>query len=165
MTVYPCFCKWNYFVPFYGRVLFHCIYVWHLLYSSLCRWAFMLLLCLGYWNSASMNIGVHEWKLLSCIQLFTTPWVVAHQSLCPWNFPVSEWNNEWVSNGVSGHSLLQGNLPDAGIESRSLALQADSLLSEPPGKPHRSAYILSNYGSLQIYAQEWDCWVIWKLCF
>ena len=33
------------------------------------------------------------------------------------------------------HSLLQGNLPDPGIEPRSPALQADSLLSEPPGKP------------------------------
>ena len=28
-----------------------------------------------------------------------------------------------------------GDLPDLGIEPRSPALQADSLLSEPPGKP------------------------------
>ena len=28
-----------------------------------------------------------------------------------------------------------GDLPDPGIESGSLALEADSLLSEPPGKP------------------------------
>ena len=28
-----------------------------------------------------------------------------------------------------------GDLPDLRIEPRSLALQADSLLSEPPGKP------------------------------
>ena len=28
-----------------------------------------------------------------------------------------------------------GDLPDPGVESRSLTLQADSLLSEPPGKP------------------------------
>ena len=28
-----------------------------------------------------------------------------------------------------------GDLPDPGIEPRSLALQADSLLYEPPGKP------------------------------
>ena len=32
-------------------------------------------------------------------------------------------------------SLLQGNFPDPGIELRSPALQADSLPSEPPGKP------------------------------
>ena len=29
-----------------------------------------------------------------------------------------------------------GDLPDPGIEPRSSALQADSLPSEPPGKPH-----------------------------
>ena len=32
------------------------------------------------------------------------------------------------------HALLQGNLPNPGIEPRSLALQADSSPSEPPGK-------------------------------
>ena len=37
--------------------------------------------------------------------------------------------------GVGCHFLLQGNLPDPGAESGSPALQADSLLSEPPGKP------------------------------
>ena len=31
--------------------------------------------------------------------------------------------------------LSLGGLPDPGIESGSAALQADSLLSEPPGKP------------------------------
>ena len=31
-----------------------------------------------------------------------------------------------------------GNLPDPGIEHRSPALQADSLPSEPPGKPSRT---------------------------
>ena len=49
--------------------------------------------------------------------------------------------------GSSVHGILQarilewvaipflGDLPDAGIELRPPALQADSLLSEPPGKP------------------------------
>ena len=32
------------------------------------------------------------------------------------------------------HFLLQGGLPNPGIELESPALQADSLLSEPPGK-------------------------------
>ena len=31
--------------------------------------------------------------------------------------------------------LSPGNLPDAGIEPGSPALQADSLVAEPPGKP------------------------------
>ena len=36
---------------------------------------------------------------------------------------------------MGSHFLLQGNLFDRGIEPRSLALQADSLLPEPPEKP------------------------------
>ena len=33
------------------------------------------------------------------------------------------------------YCVLQGNLPDPGMEAVSPALQADSLLSEPPKKP------------------------------
>ena len=40
------------------------------------------------------------------------------------------------NTGVGCHALLQGNLPKPGTEPRSPVLQADSLLSEPPGKPH-----------------------------
>ena len=32
-----------------------------------------------------------------------------------------------------------GDLPDPGVESRSPALQADSFMSEPPGRPKRVA--------------------------
>ena len=39
------------------------------------------------------------------------------------------------NTGVGGHALLQGILPKPGTESMSPELQADSLLSEPPGKP------------------------------
>ena len=42
------------------------------------------------------------------------------------------WNSLGKNTGVSCHSLLQGNLPDPGMEPRFLALQADSLSSEPP---------------------------------
>ena len=48
--------------------------------------------------------------------------------VCPWDSPGK-------NTGVGCHSLLQGNLPDPGIEPRSPALQADSLPSELPGKP------------------------------
>ena len=41
------------------------------------------------------------------------------------------------NTGVGCHALLQGNLPRTGIEPRSLTLQADSLPSEPPGKPYQ----------------------------
>ena len=34
MLIHPCCYKWCYFIPFYGRVIFHCIYVPHLLYQN-----------------------------------------------------------------------------------------------------------------------------------
>ena len=46
------------------------------------------------------------------------------------------------------HFLLQGNLPDPGIEPRSSALQADALTSEPPGKPDDSRVHLNEPLSL-----------------
>ena len=44
-------------------------------------------------------------------------------------------NSPGQNTGVGGRSLLQGNLPNPGMEPRSPALQADSLPAEPPGKP------------------------------
>ena len=43
--------------------------------------------------------------------------------LCSWDFPGK-------NTGVGSHFLLQGNLPNPGIEP---TLQANSLPSEPPG--------------------------------
>ena len=43
------------------------------------------------------------------------------------------WNSPGQNAGVVSRSLLQGIFP--GIEPRSPALQTDSLLSEPTGKP------------------------------
>ena len=65
---------------------------------------------------------------LSHVQLFMTPWTVAHRLLCPWNSPGK--NTEW--SGLPFPS--PGDLPKPGIEPGS-QLQVDSLLSEPPGKP------------------------------
>ena len=47
----------------------------------------------------------------------------------------SPWSSPAQNPGVSSCSLLQGNLPNPGIELRSPALQEDSLPAEPPGKP------------------------------
>ena len=44
-------------------------------------------------------------------------------------------NSPGKNTGVGWHALLQGNLPSPGIKPRSPALQVDSLLYEPPGKP------------------------------
>ena len=36
------------FFPFYGCVIFHCLYAPHLLYSFICQWTFRLLSYPGY---------------------------------------------------------------------------------------------------------------------
>ena len=64
----------------------------------------------------------------SRVQLFETPWTVSLQSPLSMGFSRQE---SW--SGLPFPS--PGNLPGPEIEPRSPALQADSLLSEPPGKP------------------------------
>ena len=66
--------------------------------------------------------------MLSQIWLFATPWTVTARLLCPWGFSRQEY---W--SGLP--CPPSGDLPTLGIELRSPALWADSLPSEPPGKP------------------------------
>ena len=47
--------------------------------------------------------------------------------LCPWTSPGK-------NTGVGSDFLIQGDLPDPGIEPESPALEMDSLPFEPPGK-------------------------------
>ena len=70
-------------------------------------------------------------KLLTPVQLFATPWTVACQAPPPMEFSRLEY---W--SGLPFPSL--GDLPSPGIEPRSPTLLADSLPSEPPGKPDTS---------------------------
>ena len=65
---------------------------------------------------------------LSHVQLFLTPWTVARQASLSMGFFKQEY---W--SGLP--CPPPGDLPDSEIESRSPALQADSLPSEPQGKP------------------------------
>ena len=66
-------------------------------------------------------------KLLSCVQLFATPWTVAYQAPLSMGFSRQEcWS------GLPFPS--PGDLPNPGIEPGSPTLQADALPSEPPGK-------------------------------
>ena len=67
-------------------------------------------------------------KSLSCVQLFVTPWTVAHQASLSMGFSRQEY---W--SGLPFASL--GDLPHPGTEPRSPALQVDALPSAPPGKP------------------------------
>ena len=66
-------------------------------------------------------------KSLSRVQLFATPWTVAHQA------PLSIFSRQEYYSGLP--LLSPGDLPDTGIKPRSLILQADSVPSEPPGNP------------------------------
>ena len=66
-------------------------------------------------------------KLLSRVRLFATPWTVAYQAPPSMGFSRQEC---WT--GLPFPSPR--DVPDPGIEPRSPALQADALLSEPPGK-------------------------------
>ena len=65
-------------------------------------------------------------KSLSHVQLFATPWTVAHQAPLSMGFSRQEY---W--SGLPFPS--PGDLPDPGIEPRSPALQADALPSELKG--------------------------------
>ena len=69
-------------------------------------------------------------KVFSCVLLFVTPWTVAHQAPLSMEFSRQEY---W--SGMPFPS--PGYLPDPGIKPRSPAWQADSLQSEPAGKPNR----------------------------
>ena len=75
---------------------------------------------------------LNMWKVkaqsLSCVQFFATPWTVAHQAPLSMGFSRQEY---WSGLPFSS----PGDLPNPGIELGSPAWWADSLPSEPPGKP------------------------------
>ena len=75
-----------------------------------------------------------KWKALSCVWLFVTPWTIQSMEFSRLKY----WKGSL--------SLVQGNLPNQGIEPRSPALQGDSLLAEPQGKPKNSGV-----GSLSLF--------------
>ena len=80
------------------------------------------------------------WKsnLLSLVWLSATPWTVAFQALLSVEFSRQE-----CSSGLPCPSPGD-DPPDPGIEPKSLTLQADSLPSEPPGKPKNKVIWLSH---------------------
>ena len=74
-------------------------------------------------NGIKVKVNV---KSLSHIRLFATLWIVAYQAPLPMEFSRQEY---W--SGLPFPS--PGDLPNPGMEPWSLILQADTLLSEPPG--------------------------------
>ena len=66
-------------------------------------------------------------ETLSHVQLFATPWTVAHQAPLSMGF---SWQEYW--SGVP--FPLPGNLPDPGIKLASPALAGGFFTAEPSGK-------------------------------
>ena len=84
--------------------------------------------------------------------------------LCPWGFSRQEY---W--SGL--HALLQGIFPSQGIKPRSPTLQADSLLSEPPGKPKNTGVVSLSFLQGIFLTQESNqglphCrWILYQLSY
>ena len=86
------------------------------------------------WKPTCLWISLHrvfflvliKGKSLSHLWLFETQWTIAHQPLS------MGFSRQECWSGLPFPS--QGDLPDPGIKLGSLTLQADSLVSEPPGK-------------------------------
>ena len=80
----------------------------------------------------SKTVGKYSVQWLSFVLLFATPspppppWTAVHQAP-----PSMEFSRQEYWSGLPFPS--PGDLPDSGIESRSPALRADDLPSEPPG--------------------------------
>ena len=80
-------------------------------------------------------------KSLSHVRLFVTPWTIQSMELSRPEY----WSGQPFP--------YPGDLPNPGIELRSLALQAGSLPAEPPGKPKKTGV-----GSLSILQQIFLTW-------
>ena len=90
-------------------------------------------LCLEGFSTSQMCA-----ELLSHVQYFATPWTVTCQAPLSVEFSRQEY---WSRLPFSS----PGDIPDPGIEPGSPVLQADSLPSEPPGKPnpHHLGFVYS----------------------
>ena len=88
-------------------------------------------------------------KLLSRVRLFVTLWTLTYQ--VP---PSIEFSRKEYWSGLPFPS--PGNLPNRGIEPGSPTLWADTLPSEPPGKPELEPTMLQNLG--QSTDRSFYCW-------
>ena len=79
-------------------------------------------------GNVNLTIDKVKVKSPSPVQLFATPWTVAYQAP-----PSMEFSRQEYWSGLLFPS--PGDLPNPGIKPRFPALQADTLPSEPPGKP------------------------------
>ena len=112
-----------------ARVGCHCLLWWfprELQTNFLCSWQIMLTSSKSSFLPNFMYALLHV-QSLSHVQLFVTPWTVAHQASL-WDFPL-----EWIVISSSREIFLtqKSNLHLLQL----LHWQADCLFTEPPGKP------------------------------
>ena len=102
----------------------------------------------GFFTTSTTHLGRPQHKVagvcqpLSRARLFASPWTGAHQAPLSTGF-----SKQGYWSGLPFPS--RGDLPNPGIEPRSLALQADSLPSELQGKPDYDEIVFGdhkNYG-------------------
>ena len=104
---------------------------------------------------------------LSCfshVRLFAIPWTIARQA--PLSMEILQARIlEWVAMPFSRGSSNQG------IETRSPTLQADSLPSEPPGKPknigvHSLSLLQGTFPTQGLNRGLLHCrWILYQLCY
>ena len=97
------------------------------------------------------------------VRLLETPWTVARQAPLSMGFSRQE---HWSGGAMS----FSRDLANPGIKPGSPALQADSLPSEPPGKPHFICIIYYTiYDTPVIHIQTIYVWYIYispgKYCY
>ena len=87
-------------------------------------------------------------KLLSHVQLIATPWTVAYQAPLSMGFSRQKY---WSRLPFPS----PWDLPNPGIGPGSLALQADALPSEPPGKPSIACHSAIKKKKILPFAIAW----------
>ena len=106
-------------------------------------------------------------NVLSHVQLFGIAWTAGYPPApgsCPWGFSRQEY---WSGLPCSP----PGDLPNPGIKPRSPTLEADSLQSEPPGKPKNTGVGSLAHLQLIFPTQEsnWDLphgrWIFYQLSY
>ena len=118
------------------------------LQASTLEWVTMPSSRASSWPRDWTQVIWSEVKPLRCVQLFAIPWTVAYTAPLSMEFSRQEY---W--SGLPFPS--PGDLPDPGIEARSPALQADTLPSEPPGKPQMICHPLKILSYHQKIVSKW----------
>ena len=98
--------------------------------SAACQAVLIFVMRLDHYHLPADTVFIHKVKVksLSRVQLFATPWIVAYQAS-----PSMGFSRQKYQSGLPFPS--PGYLPGPGIKPRSPSLPADTLPSEPPGKP------------------------------